>query len=271
MTYNRRMDRVYRPRIQANTMRDMARKMVKFRDKEMSKTAFSKYLDKDKDLKHMTRLTGSMSQHQAQKFLKTFSKKIGEHEHMDFSLFAKKHNLHTASSSGEMTDIAVKRAYQLSAQEEVALETPKGPTQKEVQEIKMQERRRKLRNLANRRLSDMRKGKETGGVASIFQKVRQKEESQAVVSATTPKKTQNNQDGAVAKKAGIRMPIMESSSGIPKQQAPQTESPIIQNPIDPDNESGSAGPFPENPAEPQAPEPPEDNKEMVDVDEDLPL
>lgn len=277
------MDRVYKPRIQADTMKDMARKMVSLRGKSMTKTAFTKMLKQDKDLRHMVYRSGSMSQHQAQKFIKTFAKKVGDTEHMDFSHFAKEHSLHTTSRGGDMSQTAVERAYQLSAQEEVARETPKGPTPQELQQLKMEERKKKLRNLANRKMADMldsKKGKSTSIFDRILKKEADEELPQAAISAAEPRRKgskQTNGTGQSGGRPGFRMPLQAGIGG--SQRGSRTEESKILPPLvaKEDATSSEDSSDPDTPDEDKnssiadAPEESKNPKESSDIEKDLPL
>lgn len=249
--------------------------MVRFKGKEMSKSAFTKYLREDKDLKHVVYSSRSMSQHEAQKFLKKFSEKVGEHEKMDFSMFAKQHNLHNTSQSGEMSGLAAERAYQLTAKEEVARTAPQGPTPVDLMQQKEEDMRKKRRNIANRRLQEMMDNKKGGPVASSLMRKRDPSQPQAQVSAAEPDRNNKPQSDEGNSRSGFAPPPMEHAGSLPQTQTGGTEQQFIQqnNPV-PSNENDPT----QNPPSPQQKEPlkpvaheEENEQDERDVNKELPL
>lgn len=172
------MANVYRPKMKVDTARSIAQRMATTQQgKQVTAPAFKKFLRSDKQLQGITYRSGSthITQQQAQKFIKNVAEKIHQGEKYKLSQYARKTLGIRPTSKDSVGMTGVKHAYQVGARQEVAAETPKGPSPEEVLRQKRIEKGRQILHQRDR-ADEVRKEYQQG----------QKGEKAAVAAASRP-------------------------------------------------------------------------------------
>lgn len=203
---------VYHPKIKVDTVKGMAQKLASTKaGKSLTSTGFKKFLKSDKDLRSMTYKEGSshITQQQAQKFLGKVAQKIKENEKMKLSMFARK--IGVRSSSGEVSTIGVKHAYQEAAHEELAAAAPAGPAPEDVERQQRIADARKL--LRQRERADEVRKEQAPGTPGTHATAGTSRTRTPQLTPVTAGQASGAGRGTMQNNGGSRPPVGSSSTG----------------------------------------------------------
>jgi len=149
------MAKPYLPKIKMKTVLSTAQKIgATTSGKQISQTAFKKFLKQEKDLKKYSYAapTSTMAKQKAQKFFGQVASKIAQQKNLKISYFAKKNLGIKVGSGGDVSQIATNKAYQAAASEETKQMEPKGPNPEEI--AKQERRKEAFKTLRQRERAD---------------------------------------------------------------------------------------------------------------------
>lgn len=138
------MTKSFLPKIKVNTIKNTAQKMVesKYGSKQVTPTAFKKFLQQDKDLKKYAYASGqsSVSKFQAKKFISQVASKVTKEKNLKINpVYTKKMGI-KIGPQGKISDIGFKKIYQQAENEEIKQMAPTGPTKEDIERQKKRER-----------------------------------------------------------------------------------------------------------------------------------
>jgi len=176
------------------TAKSMAKNLLSTRSgQKVSDTAFKKFVKQDKSLKKFTYSSdkSTVSKFQAKKILGQVAKDAASSEKYKISRFAQKLGIKQSGEEVRVSDIALNKAYQKGAEEELKVEKPAGPSPDELRREKRREEA--VKTLHKRERADEINKERLGGTKSAPGQSGQKQTAAPLMHAGFDGASQNAQ------------------------------------------------------------------------------